>query len=279
LLHSSPSAETQGIQKSGLRNTTRLIAVYYNLIAMIFRKILLILVLVFLIFLASLRNANASLISIDKEGRIVINVLSAEKSVGLEIPQSEYLEIKNILSETPDSNAKISLVKNEGKTTLNVTSSSGNKSLDITNYKDEILVVEERPEVQKLTFFVSGDKFTLVQRGVYAETDYQINIDPISAKLTLEAPSGLRYLSVLPHQATDVVLKANFINRIDDEKRLTIKEEGSELTYEVFGDKVFNIFNLFEYGVPVSAKVSASTGEILSIEGPTWLKVINFLFV
>ena len=210
---------------------------------------------------------------------MIIKVLSAEESIGLEIPQSEFLEVKNILSETPDSNAKISLVKNEGKTTLNVTSSSGNKSLDITNYKDEILVVEERPEVQKLTFFVSGDKFTLVQRGVYAETDYQINIDPISAKLTLETPSGLRYLSVLPHQATDVVLKANFINRIDDEKRLTIREEGSELTYEVFGDKVFNIFNLFEYGVPVSAKVSASTGEILSIEGPTWLKVINFLFV
>lgn len=223
--------------------------------------------------------AYASLININKEGKVVINVLSAEESIGLEIPQSDFFEVRNIISETPDADAVITLAKTDGKSTLKVSSNSGDKSLDVTNYKDEVLVVEERPEVQKLTFFVSGDKFTLVQRGVYAETDYQINVDPTSAKLTLNAPSGLRYLSVLPRQATDAVLRANFINRIDEGKRLIIKEEGSDLTYEVFGDKIFNIFNLFEYGVPVSAKVSASTGEILSIEGPTWLKVINFLFV
>ena len=242
-------------------------------------KIFLTLFIFSLFFVLSVSKVDASLVTIDKYGKVIIKVLSAEESIGLEIPQSDFLEVKNIISETPDADAVITLAKTDGKSTLKVSSSSGDKSMDVTNYKDEVLVVEERPEVQKLTFFVSGDKFTLVQRGVYAETDYQINVDPTSAKLTLEAPSGLRYLSVLPHQATDAVLRANFINRIDEGKRLIIKEEGSDLTYEVFGDKIFNIFNLFEYGVPVSAKVSASTGEILSIEGPTWLKVINFLFV
>ena len=242
-------------------------------------KIFLTLFIFSLFFVLSVSKVDASLVTIDKYGKVIIKVLSAEESIGLEIPQSDFLEVKNIISETPDADAVITLAKTDGKSTLKVSSISGDKSMDVTNYKDEVLVVEERPEVQKLTFFVSGDKFTLVQRGVYAETDYQINVDPTSAKLTLEAPSGLRYLSVLPRQATDAVLRANFINRIDEGKRLIIKEEGSDLTYEVFGDKIFNIFNLFEYGVPVSAKVSASTGEILSIEGPTWLKVINFLFV
>ena len=242
-------------------------------------KIFLTLFIFNLFFVLSVSKVDASLVTIDKYGKVIIKVLSAEESIGLEIPQSDFLEVKNIISETPDADAVITLAKTDGKSTLKVSSNSGDKSMDVTNYKGEVLVVEERPEVQKLTFFVSGDKFTLVQRGVYAETDYQINVDPTSAKLTLEAPSGLRYLSVLPHQATDAVLRANFINRIDEGKRLIIKEEGSDLTYEVFGDKIFNIFNLFEYGVPVSAKVSASTGEILSIEGPTWLKVINFLFV
>ena len=224
-------------------------------------------------------SAQASLVVIDKEGRVVINVLSAEESIELEIPSSEFFEIKNVVSETPEQDAKISLAKVDGKATLEVSSSSGNKSLDVTDYNKDVIEIEERPQVQKLTISVLGDKFIIGQRNVFAETDYQINIDASSARLTLETPSGLRFLSILPRQATDSVLRAKYINRIESEKKLVIKEEGSDLTYEVFGDKVFNIFNLFEYGVPVSAKVSASTGEILSIEGPTWWKVINFLFV
>lgn len=224
-------------------------------------------------------SVQASLVVIDKEGRVVINVLSAEESIELEIPRSEFLEIKNVVSETPEEDAKISLAKVNGKATLEVSSPSGNKSLDVTNYNKEVIEIEERPEVQKLTISVSGDKFIIGQRNVFAETDYQINIDPQTARLTLETPSGLRFLSILPRQATDSVLRAKYINRIESERNLVIKEEGSDLTYEVFGDKVLNFFNFFEYPIPVSVQVSASTGEILYVDQPIWLKVINFLFV
>jgi hypothetical protein len=36
--------------------------------------------------------------------------------------------------------------------------------------------------------------------------------------------------------------------------------------------------NLFELDIPVSTSVSALTGEILSVDQPTWLKVLGFMF-
>ncbi|MFV1917106.1 MAG: hypothetical protein ACC618_01285 [Patescibacteria group bacterium] len=223
--------------------------------------------------------AHASLVTIDKEGRVTLNVLSAEESIELEIPRREYLEVKDIAEGIPNPQAKISLLRSNGKVSLQVSTSSGDKSLDVTDYKGEIVEIEERPAVERIAISVFGDKFEIVQRGVIAETSYEINIDPQTARLTLETPSGLRFLSILPRQAVDVVLRAKYINRIGGQNRLSIEEEGRELAYVVPGDKIINLFDLFEYKVPVKAVVSASTGEILSVEQPTWLRVLGFLFV
>lgn len=229
------------------------------------------------IFLISTSSAYASLVTINEEGRIVINVLSAEESLELEIPRGEYLEVKNIVSATPDPEAKITLSKDGGKVKLNVSTASGDKSLDVTSYKDEIVEVEERPQAEKLVIGVRDGKFTIAQRDVIAITDYDINIDPQDARLMLETPSGLAYLSILPRQAVNSVLRSKTINRIGGDGALSIIETDRELSYEVAGDKVINVFNLIEYPVPVKVNVSASTGEILSVDQPTWLRVIRFL--
>jgi hypothetical protein len=53
---------------------------------------------------------------------------------------------------------------------------------------------------------------------------------------------------------------------------------GNKLAYEIAGDRIVNLFNIYKYAVPVKVQVSASTGEIISIDQPTWLKVVSFLF-
>ncbi|MCH7641106.1 hypothetical protein IID22_02845, partial [Patescibacteria group bacterium] len=242
-------------------------------------KLLLFLFLAFLIFATSAQVTRASLVTIDKEGKVVINVLSAEESIELEIPRRDYLEVKNIAEVTPDPDAKISLLRVNGKVKLNISTSSGDKSLDVTNYKGEIVEIEERPAVERIAISVLGDKFEIVQRGVVAITTYEINIDPQTARITLETPSGLRFLSILPRQAVDITLQAKYINRIGGQDKLDLKEEGGDLSYVVHGDKVINPFDLFEYNVPVKVYVSASTGEILSVDQPTWLRILGFLFV
>lgn len=242
-------------------------------------KLLVSLALFFLFLISTSGLAYASLVTIDKEGKVTINVLSAEESIELEIPRKEFLEVKDIAKGTPDPEAKISLAKIDGKIKLNVSTSSGEKSLDVTNYKEEIIEIEERSEVERVTISVKAGKFTIEQKGVVAETDFAISINPRTARLALITSSGHRFLSILPRQATEIVLRSKYINRIGRQDRLVISEQGRELSYEVAGDRVINLFNIFEYNVPVSAHISASTGEILSINQPTWLKVLGFLFV
>ncbi len=235
-----------------------------------------------LIFLFASKNQTlASLVVVGSDGEVTMTVLSVEDSIELEIPRAEYLEVKNVAESAPDQDAKISLFKKDGKVNLNVSTNSGDKSLDVTNYKDAVIEIEKRPQAEKITIGILGENFTISQRGVVVETDYEINIDPKSADLTLSTPSGLRYLSILPRQAVDTILRSNTINRITRQNKVFLVEQngGGDLSYKVSGEKVINLFDLFEYSVPVTSYVSASTGEILSTEQPEWLRVLGFLFV
>ena len=57
--------------------------------------------LVIMVFFSS--SVYASLITIEKDGKIIINILSYEDSLELEIPRREFLEVKEVADETPDS--------------------------------------------------------------------------------------------------------------------------------------------------------------------------------
>jgi len=242
-------------------------------------KVFSLFILAFLFLFLASDKVLASLVVIQKDGKVVFNVLSIESTVELEIPRRDYLEIKNIVQEIPDPGSKISLIKKDGKITLSVSTKNGEKSLDVTNYKDEIIEIEERPALERVKIGISDNQFTIEQRGVVAWTDYEINIDPESAGFTLKTPSGLRFLAILPYQATETALRAKIINRLEDKEHIVIKEEDLELAYEISGERVLDFFNVFKYPVPVKARISASTGAVLSVEQPTWLRILGFLFV
>ncbi len=244
-----------------------------------FKRIVLLNLILFIFVILKTESAGASIITINRKGEIVVNVLSLEESIELEIPERDYLEIRDITDKDLEPDAKISLLREDGRVKLQVSSESGDKSLDITDYKDDVIEIEERPKVRRLSIKVSEGNFIIEQGGVVAETEYPINIDPEIARLTVETPTGLRFLSILPWEAVESVLRSKYINKINAENKLSLFEEDKDLTYKVEGDKVINLLDIIKYSTPVSVKVSASTGEIISIEQPTWLKILGFLFV
>ena len=107
---------------------------------------------------------------------------------------------------------------------------------------------------------------------------YPINIRPRENEFSITTSSGSVFLSVLPFDAVESALRSRFMTRLPEKKILLIEGETGVLAYEVPGEKVFNILNMMEYPISVTARVSFSTGEILSIEGPEWFKVFGFLF-
>ncbi len=243
------------------------------------KKILVLPIFLFF-FLSFSSEARASLVTITRGGEVVINVLSVEDSIELEIPQKEFLEVKNVALGATGENVSVSLAKVDGKLSLSVLSDSGEKSLDVTNYSDDLVEIERRPQVQRLVIKIDNGKFAISQGGLTAETDYEININPKNAGLTLTTPSGLRYLSVLPREAANSMFRSKLIDRIVIGNKMLIKEEvGEELAYEVEGIKVISFFNIYDYELPVKAKVSATTGQIAQIVEPAWMKYLGFLFL
>ena len=232
--------------------------------------------LFFFIFFLSSREAHASVVTIKANGELVLNVLASE-TTSLSIPKRSELSVKSTKTEEINNDSKVSLLTYDGKLILNIDSPEGEKELDVTNVSGEIVEIEERPEVDTLKVAFEDGAFSLIQEGIEVKTSFPVSIDPKSAELTLSTPSGERYLAIFPKEALAASYRAKVLSSM---KEATLTEEGGEaLTYVISGTKSLNIFNLFKLDVDVKTKVSASTGEIILVEEPTWVKVLGFIFV
>lgn len=239
------------------------------------RKLSITIIFASLLFYAFTGSVSAELITINKDGDIVWKVLS-EKDIALEIPRHSYIEVKSVAETESKDSSNVQLSRKDNKVSLLVATDSETRELDVSNWSEEIIEIEERPEVQKLSIGVKENKFSLENKGIVALTDFPINIDSKSARLSVETSSGIRYLSVFPYEAVKTVLRTNLLNKVSD-NNIEIVEEDRELQYIVEGEKILNFAGIYNYSIPVTAKVSASTGEILFVDAPVWYKVVGLL--
>lgn len=230
--------------------------------------------LVSAVFLASLifielpSLALASLVTINKNGETIWKVLSSQDEVSLGVKRNS-LEVKEVASDIAE-DTRIAIKREDGKIYLN--------EFDVTNWQEDLVEIEERGETKRAVIGVQGTQFTIEQNGILALTDFPIVIDPKANELSLITPSGSIFLSVLPTEAVESALRSRFINRLPEKKIFLKEEEVGTLAYTVNGEKVLDIFGILEYKIPVTARVSASTGEILGVQGPEWFKIFGFLF-
>ena len=221
-------------------------------------------------------NINASLLVIDKKGDIVWNVLSENDGLlALEVPKRSQIEVKEVAEEKPDANSTISLENTNGKVNLAVTTDSGTRELDVSELSGALVRVEERAQVQEIELAVVDDKFSLKQKGISALTSFPIKVDAEQAEFSVRTSSGDKFISILPFQAVEILLRSKLLNRINNNE-IEIIEEEQKLQYLVVGERIINILDIFEHSVPVTTKLSISTGEILSIEAPIWYKVVAY---
>lgn len=232
------------------------------------------LILAGILLLTTSTPASASLIKIMPNGNLALNVL------GLSVEKPASLEIKE-LALGDESDAVVAFSKNaEGKISLTITSDNANSQFDVTNYQEEIVEIEERKEASRVSISQEGGEFVLRQKDVAAKTTYPLSINPKSAEITVSTPSGARYLAVLPYAAYETAVKAQAISGLEKDGRMEIKEgEDGVLAYIIPGEKTLDLFNIIEYKVPIKASISASTGEVVLIDAPSWYRILGFLFV
>lgn len=220
---------------------------------------------------------SASLAVIEPDGEITLNVLGDETN-SLTIPQSESLKVTKSLSYAAGTNSQVSLQRDGDGVYLKVANENGEETLDVGNYSDEVVEIEERPETETMSIRVENGKFVIKQSNVSASTDYEITIDSEKARLLLDAPGGQQFLSISPREAVQTVLRAKTLSNINYDT-VVIEEDGDhKLTYKVAGDKLLNFFDVYYYPVPITVQLSALTGEITYVDQPEWFKYLGFLF-
>lgn len=239
------------------------------------KKILTSTLLFTLFFFGAASFASASLITIDSKGEVILKVLSSEDQLALSIPERNEIEVKEIATNTKASDTSISLSKKDGKMFLKV----GDKELDVTTWDEGLIEIEERGDVKRIEIAVEGEDFVVKQDGVSAKTSYPINIEPEENKLSVETTSGEIYLSVYPNEAAESALRSKYITRLPDRQIGMTEKETGILAYEVDGEREIEMLKFIDYAVPVTVHISASTGEIVSIDQPTWLRIFGFLLI
>ena len=230
----------------------------------------------FLLLTFSVVSAS-SLITINKEGEVILNVLASQDTLALKTPKRDSLAIVDVAGESP-TDARISLAREGAKINLSIASSEGEKNFDVTGMTSEIIEVEERPQTQRIKISLEEGNFIITQEGVSAQTTFPIIVDPETAELSVTTDTGVKYVSVLPSSAVQSVLRAKIINNFPKGSRIILEESEGVLAYRINGEKILNLFNMMDYPIAVESLVSASTGEIIKTNEPAWLQIIGFMF-
>lgn len=204
-------------------------------------------------------SAKAAFVTVNTKGQITWQVLG-----------DSTLEVKSIADNIAAPNNEISLDNSGGKIELN--------NIDVSNLKGDLVEVVARGNSNDLKIGSSADKFTIEENGITAVTAFPITIDPIKNQLSVTTNSGSRLLSVLPYEATLSLTRGNFITKLNANGVSLTEDSIGQLQYQIAGQKNINIFNVAKVSIPVNSTVSASSGEILKIDEPAWLRVFGFLF-
>ena len=237
------------------------------------RQVLLVLILTFF-FLVSARQAEASLMVIDKEGNINWKVLSYESSLALDVPSDSNIEVTKVADKAANSKTIVTLKKEDDRITL---SEVGGRELDVSSWENDVIEMEERGDVRKLKVTIEDGKFALEQDGVKAITEYPIEIDAKENNISVETETGYKYLALLPFDAAQSLLRTKIATNVNAQDMKVVEYE-KDISYLVNGEKVVNLFNIYDLKLPVSAYISASTGEVMMVE-PSWLGVVNYLLI
>ena len=214
----------------------------------------------------------ASLVYIDNSGDVTVNVLSNQIALGAS--EKVDLEVTGSAGGRTGSN-NIAVKKEDGKIVLNV---GDDTQLDVTDWQDNLIEIEERANVRKISILLKDNRFVINQSNVSAYADFPIYVNPKENELTIETSSGSANLSILPLEAVEIALRAKNITNFFQEGVLIEEREHGILSYKISGEKQVDILNIMTFQVPVTTYISTTTGEVLDIDQPKWLSLFGFLF-
>ncbi|MBI2334545.1 hypothetical protein HYU96_01975 [Candidatus Daviesbacteria bacterium] len=117
-------------------------------------------------------------------------------------------------------------------------------------------------------------------------SNFPLQVDLNTNQLTVTTPAGTKVVTVLPDQAVQNMLAANVISRLGAPaiREATSAAQVIQLglknnipVYEIPGIKQFNLLGFIPVDRPITALVSADTGELINTEQSLLTRIIDLL--
>ena len=157
-----------------------------------------------------------------------------------------------------DSNQDI-VCPSESEPTITTQVQSGTSSQDTSGTSNP----EETSTTSTISLSKTGTDKTSIQSGnVEVVTSEKVSVT--NSKLVMETLSGsTKEINVMPEEVSAILGTSSIATT-------ELKEESEKAIYSVSGTKSAKVIAIFPVEMNIQAKVSAETGEIISIEKPWW---------
>lgn len=164
--------------------------------------------------------------------------------------------------------------------------------IEVEDEEEEIEKAEQELEEEDIEIATLSGKLVLAKNKVAASTNLPIFVNPETKQLTVTTPAGERVVTILPDQAVKNMLAANVISRLSQTQiadaaisgELASVEDVIELglrsnlpVYEIPGVKDFKLLGFIPVSSPLTAVVSAETGELVTTEQPLLTNILDLL--
>lgn len=223
-----------------------------------------------LLFLQLASPAHAALITKNIEGEITSNVLGVSTQEGFQYITNS---INNLIS-------KISLNVKDDTLVLSFEDQQIEKEINIEEFEGDLVEIQKHVESSRVILASNDGIFYIKQRGIMAQTSFNIILNSNTDELLAETQSGERVIKVLPYEAVAPLVKTNILSEISPSGKIELIElEEGELVYEIKGERKHSIFSFFNMPAEVLVTVSATTGKVLAVDTPSWSRILSFLSV
>lgn len=121
----------------------------------------------------------------------------------------------------------------------------------------------------------SGSNAVIDNEGMDIESDFPITVNVASKSISVQTPSGVREIKVLPVRAFNQIDKRD---KPDSFKKVELIQQDGKLIYQADGTREGKIFGFIPLTVSVTTAVDSQTGEIVSINKPWFINLMGPLF-
>lgn len=188
--------------------------------------------------------------------------------------------------EVTQNGIKTKLVSEDGKLTVKAEKEDGTEvELEDESFKE----VENHLAEDNISVSTESGQLVIQKNNTRATTTLPLSVDLGTNTLSVDTPSGVKTLAVLPDQAVQNLIDAGIINRVSgtvnqatgetETEKLQVEDRNGVLVYEVKGISDQRLFGLIPLKISKDISVSTETGNAVVINQSLVSRLLDILSI